>query len=259
MRRRDWQAARPEDGLLQSSRRKTPLLCDCVCPAETVRESHTSTHTLHTRSRESERGLLCSLCVMMKGKGPMRLMRSRSRQAAAATAAGRRAAQGARPCWRNATINYYSTEAFQKRWGLPYAQEPWVLPLLSPRRMRSMPSNLAFVSAMAQDFGARCGGILLPFCVFEGQLQVRFTGIVSSSSDDGHAYTRHDISCPPLRLDGDTASVSAVYAGFEFRRLFVRQALPRVYPRRYSTHACRSHSSLPPASPLAAPPRMSSR
>ena len=63
----------------------------------------------------------------------------------------------------------------------------------------------------------------MPFYVFEGSLDVSFTGIVGYDENDEYAH--ENIHCPPVQLGANTGAVSAVYAGFSYRRLFLRQAL----------------------------------
>lgn len=128
-----------------------------------------------------------------------------------------------------------SSDAFYGAWTLPFRQEPWALPF----RVTQQEALDAFIQR--HDGGTKPRLTLravqarhVPFYVFEGDLSVRFTGVVGY--EDGGAvdaagltpaveYTRRDIACPPIALGADQGAVSAVYAGFGFRRYFVRRAL----------------------------------
>ena len=121
-------------------------------------------------------------------------------------------------------------------WALPYRQEPWALPFQVSQQtacsafQRFHESNSRGTRVTLQAVRP----YMLPFYVFEGTLHVNFTGVVGyKAGDESDAYGKwqasefkhHNIDCPPIDLGADTGSVSAVYAGFGFRRLFVRQAL----------------------------------
>ena len=54
-------------------------------------------------------------------------------------------------------------------------------------------------------------------------MHVTYTAVVSKM--DEKYLSKPDLKCNPLSLGAHTAPVSAVYAGFNFRRLFVRRAL----------------------------------
>ena len=129
---------------------------------------------------------------------------------------------------------FCSSEPFKGAWTLPFRQEPWALPFavsqqaaLDAFEHRRQPDGPRLTLHALRPFQ-------LPFYVFEGRLHVKFTGVVGyddGGSSDAHGrvqaseFTRRNLKCPPLELGADTGSVMAVYAGFNFRRLFVRQAL----------------------------------
>ena len=64
-----------------------------------------------------------------------------------------------------------------------------------------------------------------PYYIFTGELQVSFTGVVEYDRIDCF-YERKDIQCPTVKLDANSGKTSGVYAGFDFRRKYIRQTLP---------------------------------
>jgi hypothetical protein len=129
-----------------------------------------------------------------------------------------------------------SSDAFSSGWTLPFRQIPWALPF----RVSQQEAICAFHEHHTADDNTpklTLRGVRpchLPFYVFEGSLSVSFTGIVGyDDGGDGNShgwvqateYSRRDIPCPPAAIGADSTAVSAVYAGFQFRRLYVRMAL----------------------------------
>ena len=117
-------------------------------------------------------------------------------------------------------------------WQLPFRQIPWALPFKI-----TQDDAIGAFTARAPAIPWRLRAVRplrVPFYVFEGSLEVRFTGVVGYDDGGGadscgrveaSEYSREEIACAPSELGADTAAVSAVYAGFDYRRLLVRQAL----------------------------------
>ena len=122
-----------------------------------------------------------------------------------------------------------SSDAFSSGWTLPFRQEPWALPFALTQEDA--------LSAFLAHHGDRPHApkitlravrpCQVPFYIFEGSLAVSFTGIVGyddGAESDDHGlvqtkeYSRGNIRCEPIDLGADTGAVSAVYAGFGFRR-----------------------------------------
>ena len=127
-----------------------------------------------------------------------------------------------------------SSSAFSGSWTLPFRQEPWAIPfaveftdaLRAFRLRHSADAPRITVRALRPCH--------VPFYVFQGTLNVNFTGVIGY--DDGgesdscgrvqaSEYERREIECPPVSIGADSGNVSAVYAGFAYRRVFVRRAL----------------------------------
>ncbi|KAL3922374.1 MAG: hypothetical protein SGPRY_004585, partial [Prymnesium sp.] len=123
-------------------------------------------------------------------------------------------------------------DAFRASWTLPYRQVPWALPFTVTQAEAR--------SAFERWSGAGSPGvpkltvknvrpIHVPYYVFEGQLDVTFKGVIGynqrESGQEMREYRCADIRCPSVHLGADTGPTTAVYAGFDFRRLYVRQAL----------------------------------
>ena len=118
------------------------------------------------------------------------------------------------------------TDCFKGQWELPYRQIPWALPF----QISQAEATVAFRSWLSTDlhrlaelsiFAVR--PVYVPYYVFDGQLKVTFDGVVRYG--DGE-FALRDIQCPPVHLGADAARTTAVYAGFDFRRKYVRTALP---------------------------------
>jgi hypothetical protein len=127
-----------------------------------------------------------------------------------------------------------TSDAFKGKWTLPFRQIPWALPFRQCQedainafleRHPSTPPRIELRAARP---------CLVPYYVFRGEMQVTFTGVALYDGDgenDCHGRTpasdfvHKGIEVPTIRLGADAGSVSAVYAGFEFRRFFLRQAL----------------------------------
>ena len=130
------------------------------------------------------------------------------------------------PSLRRSTRSMCSEHVIRGHWELPYRQIPWALPF----QISQAEAEQAFRSWLSQDlhwlaelsiFSVR--PVHVPYYLFEGQLKVSFTGVVGYS--DGE-FALRDIECPPVHLGADAARTMAVYAGFDFRRKYVRKALP---------------------------------
>jgi len=134
------------------------------------------------------------------------------------------------------TTRRHLCDGFSACWGLPYRQIPWALPFAVGR-------GEAIAAFDAWSGQGQPGAPKLkvravrpmhvPYYIFEGSLDVTYTGVVNYEPDgsSGSAaapsgeYAHAGIRCPPTQLGADTGPTTAVYAGFDFRRLYVRQAL----------------------------------
>jgi len=127
-----------------------------------------------------------------------------------------------------------TSAAFKGKWNLPFRQIPWALPFRQCQeeainaflvRHPSTPPRIELRAARP---------CLVPYYVFRGEMTVSFTGVAlydDNGDNDCHGRTpasdfvHKGIEVPTISLGADAGSVSAVYAGFEFRRFFLRQAL----------------------------------
>ena len=121
--------------------------------------------------------------------------------------------------------NFCADHCFKGEWELPYRQIPWALPF----QISEAEATEAFRSWLSTDlhrlaelsiFAVR--PVHVPYYVFSGQLKVTFDGVVGY--DDGE-FALRDIQCPPAHLGADAGRTTAVYAGFDYRRRYVRTAL----------------------------------
>jgi len=118
-------------------------------------------------------------------------------------------------------------------WTLPYKQIPWALPF-DVGQQDAIAAFSALHDARLRITLRAVRPCVVPFYIFDGKLRVEFTG-VAGYDDGGESdargitqateYVRRGLSCPPLPIGAGTGGVSAVYAGFDFRRAFLRQAL----------------------------------
>ena len=132
-------------------------------------------------------------------------------------------------------VRHCSSDAFSSGWTLPFRQEPWGLPFA----VTQQEALAAFMTHHDRESGPKITlravrPCHVPFYVFEGTLAASFTGTIGyddGAESDAHGlvqareFTRSDIGCESVDIGADTGAVSAVYAGFKFRRLFLRQAL----------------------------------
>ena len=129
-------------------------------------------------------------------------------------------------------------DGFTGGWTLPYRQVPWALPFaVSKAEARGAFDkwNDQGQSGAPKLKVRVVRPIHVPFYVFDGQLEVTFTGVVGYDDGDEEEarsvspreYVHAGIRCPPTQLGADAGATTAVYAGFDFRRLYVRQALSR--------------------------------
>ena len=138
-------------------------------------------------------------------------------------------------------------DCFRGQWSLPYQQIPWALPFAISRAealdafARWMSSGCAHTSHSVTAVRP----CWVPYYVFEGTLEVAYTGVAvyddpadggsgggsggSSSSAAEHAPGREvrlpGLRCPPVSMGASMGPTMAVYAGFGFRRVFVREAI----------------------------------
>ena len=130
------------------------------------------------------------------------------------------------PTFHRVARRFCSPDAFFGGWTLPYRQIPWALPF-KIQREAAVNAFGEFSKSKGEDTPRinvkTVRPVLVPFYVFEGSLDVSFTGIVGYDENDEYAH--ENIHCPPVQLGANTGAVSAVYAGFSYRRLFLRQAL----------------------------------
>lgn len=127
------------------------------------------------------------------------------------------------------TQRRHMCDGLKKGWELPFRQIPWALPFRVTREQ----AHQAFLdwegvrNRMLGQLNVRVVRPMhVPYYVFVGDLEVNFTGVISYDDLPGVEYARPGISCEPLRLDAGHGRTTAVYAGFDFRRKYVRQALP---------------------------------
>lgn len=150
------------------------------------------------------------LCVARMVPAMTRLLRSR----AAPTVTQRR---------------YLCDGHFKKGWELPFRQIPWALPFRVTREQAHQ-TFLDWEGVRSRRLGQLDVRVVrpmhVPYYVFVGDLEVSFTGVISYDDLPGVEYARPGISCAPKRLDAGHGKTTAVYAGFDFRRKYVRQALP---------------------------------
>ena len=131
-------------------------------------------------------------------------------------------------------------DPFRGQWELPGSSPPWALPFA----IDEAAARRAFDSWTAKTRGGNLDpmghpmrAVLghtsspcvlevrpchVPFYVFTGELRTTCTGVVNLHSRD---YKREAIVVPPIQLNADAGPTMGVYAGFDFRRLYVRQAL----------------------------------
>ena len=139
-----------------------------------------------------------------------------------------------RPAWRrNAAASMRScrwrglcADCFKGQWELPYRQIPWALPF----QISKAEATDAFHSWLSTDlhclaelsvFAVR--PVYVPYYVFVGQLKATFDGVVAYGEKE---YALRGIKCPAVHLGADAGRTTGVYAGFDFRRKYVRTALP---------------------------------
>lgn len=118
---------------------------------------------------------------------------------------------------------------FKKGWELPFRQIPWALPFRVTREQAHQ-TFLDWEGVRSRRLGQLNVRVVrpmhVPYYIFVGDLEVSFTGVISYDDLPGVEYARPDIRCDPMRLDAGHGKTTAVYAGFDFRRKYVRQALP---------------------------------
>lgn len=124
-------------------------------------------------------------------------------------------------------------DVFRGHWALPQQHIPWALPFAISKEE----AHTAFTRWSASHSDAVSKTVprpkvtairphWLPYYVFEGELEVGFTGVVGYEKTSSSAeFALQGLSCPRLRLGAASGPTMAVYAGFDFRRIFVRQAL----------------------------------
>ena len=121
---------------------------------------------------------------------------------------------------------------------MPYRQVPWALPFAVSKA--DARSAFDVWNGQGQPGAPKLKVRVMrpmhvPYYIFDGQLEVTFTGVIGFDDDaegEGRSvspreYVHTGIRCPPTHLGADAGATTAVYAGFEFRRLYVRQALSR--------------------------------
>ena len=134
----------------------------------------------------------------------------------------RNAAASMRSCrWRG-----LCADCFKGQRELPYRQIPWALPF----QISKAEATAAFHSWLSTDlhrlaelsvFAVR--PVYVPYYVFVGQLKATFDGVVAYGDKE---YALRGIKCPAVHLGADAGRTTGVYAGFDYRRKYVRTALP---------------------------------
>lgn len=125
------------------------------------------------------------------------------------------------------------TSGLHGHWTLPGRQIPFGLPF----QVDSQIARAAFQRFTRCENGTQLSvralrPYHLPFYIFEGELQTTYTGVLGCAPTSSHGpvtdemeYVRKGIRCRLLPLGADAGTTTAVYAGFDFRRMYVRQAL----------------------------------
>ena len=118
------------------------------------------------------------------------------------------------------------TDCFKGQWELPYRQIPWALPF----QISKAEATEAFHSWLSTDLHrlaelsiSAVRPVYVPYYVFDGQLKVTFDGVVGYGDRE---YALRGIKCPAVHLGADAGRTTGVYAGFDYRRKYIRTALP---------------------------------
>ena len=131
-------------------------------------------------------------------------------------------------------------DPFLGRWTLPFRQIPWALPFAITQKEAKHAFQAWTSVASGQQVGHPASPKLsfrdvrpchVPYYIFAGEQKITFTAVVgydrSSDASDTAAkeFKCQGITCDSVQIGADNGPVAAVYAGFDFRRIYVRQAL----------------------------------